>query len=547
MSLGQQIAPWLPSLRIYAAALAGEQSLGDVLVRHMLESIVDNPKSFPQALDARVALARCFENVSSKVELEGVSLADGTISTILRTDSRHALMARKSALLAAVLGYTVEEISFILGVSLDDVIDTLDRTATKLGRMPPRRILVAEPDAIIAQYIMSRFKELGHDIVGWATDERLALDMALDLAPDFIITETRLPLDPNGADNLISRIRARRPIDGVILSGLPEDHFKSEPFVSVGGVVAKPARFSILEIALYLASGGPGLAANLPQPAASLENETQAAIVNTEPVAFAPSAKVVNSIVELVHEDPRSSSPVVHLDVLRLDHAEEARRLLVVGHNLGTSYTSRLSKLSDLLDQPLTDETALRIANQVQALASFERVIEAELLPLQSADTLSFIRSLDQFARQFPAWREFLIAAESMPAIKTETAEAAQQLAAALTDAPGLLSDEIREVITEARAVEADAPSEVGQRYLIGVVRNVYAAIARWCMARAGGVTTRFNDQFDEKVGDALVDVVGNLILVAGAPLAVMATTLPKEFIWVGPALAALRSLKPNR
>src|SRR5690606_20512031 len=58
--LSQALAPHLPLLRRYARALTGSQSSGDAYVRACLQTIVDDPATFPRELAPRVGLYRIF-------------------------------------------------------------------------------------------------------------------------------------------------------------------------------------------------------------------------------------------------------------------------------------------------------------------------------------------------------------------------------------------------------------------------------------------------------------------------------------------------------
>ena len=61
MSLAEQIAPHLPSLRRFARLLTGSQQAGDTAVARLLEAILAEPFTFPP-LPARVGLYHCFIN-----------------------------------------------------------------------------------------------------------------------------------------------------------------------------------------------------------------------------------------------------------------------------------------------------------------------------------------------------------------------------------------------------------------------------------------------------------------------------------------------------
>ena len=69
MAIAEKIAPHLPYLRRFARALCGSQESGDAYVVAVLESLVEDPSSFSQSDEPRVALYSCFLKVWNSVRV----------------------------------------------------------------------------------------------------------------------------------------------------------------------------------------------------------------------------------------------------------------------------------------------------------------------------------------------------------------------------------------------------------------------------------------------------------------------------------------------
>src|SRR5688572_12180828 len=59
---------------------------------------------------------------------------------------------------------------------------------------PARRVLVAEDEAIIRLDLAEMLGEAGYDVVGQAGDGEQAVAMALDLRPDIVIMDVKMPV-----------------------------------------------------------------------------------------------------------------------------------------------------------------------------------------------------------------------------------------------------------------------------------------------------------------------------------------------------------------
>jgi AmiR/NasT family two-component response regulator len=68
-------------------------------------------------------------------------------------------------------------------------IDTLRDVTTSM----PRRVLIAEDEALIRLDLKEMLQEAGYDVVGEAADGQQAIDLAEELRPDLVILDVKMP------------------------------------------------------------------------------------------------------------------------------------------------------------------------------------------------------------------------------------------------------------------------------------------------------------------------------------------------------------------
>ncbi|WP_182349459.1 ANTAR domain-containing response regulator [Tomitella gaofuii] len=90
-----------------------------------------------------------------------------------------------------------------------------DRTAQQ-----PRRVLVAEDEALIRLDLVEMLTEVGYRVVGEAADGQRAVDLAAELKPDLVIMDVKMPRR-DGID-AASEIASRRIAPVVILTAFSQ-------------------------------------------------------------------------------------------------------------------------------------------------------------------------------------------------------------------------------------------------------------------------------------------------------------------------------------
>jgi response regulator NasT len=84
----------------------------------------------------------------------------------------------------------------------------------------PRRVVVAEDEALIRLDLVEMLREEGYDVVGEAGDGQAAVDLAVELKPDLVIMDVKMPRR-DGID-AASEIAAKRLAPVVILTAFSQ-------------------------------------------------------------------------------------------------------------------------------------------------------------------------------------------------------------------------------------------------------------------------------------------------------------------------------------
>lgn len=85
---------------------------------------------------------------------------------------------------------------------------------------PPRRVVVAEDEALIRLDLVEMLREEGYDVVGEAGDGQRAVELADELKPDLVIMDVKMPRR-DGID-AASEIAERRIAPVVILTAFSQ-------------------------------------------------------------------------------------------------------------------------------------------------------------------------------------------------------------------------------------------------------------------------------------------------------------------------------------
>ncbi|MCD2104498.1 MULTISPECIES: ANTAR domain-containing response regulator [Rhodococcus] len=88
------------------------------------------------------------------------------------------------------------------------------------NQLAPRRVVVAEDEALIRMDLVEMLREEGYDVVGEAGDGQVAVELAESLRPDLVIMDVKMPRR-DGID-AASEIAAKRIAPVVILTAFSQ-------------------------------------------------------------------------------------------------------------------------------------------------------------------------------------------------------------------------------------------------------------------------------------------------------------------------------------
>lgn len=169
-------------LRRFARILTGTQQWADLCVVQLMEDLLLEPQLLDLAMAPKVALYRRLLQLLSLVppDMEG---GDRPYVTPL---------SRQARLLTVVEGFTRADASDVLGVS-PDKLDALHQQAKfALARQSGARIMIIEDEAFLALELEFLVSDLGHEYLATAATSAEAVDKALLLKPDLILSDVQL-------------------------------------------------------------------------------------------------------------------------------------------------------------------------------------------------------------------------------------------------------------------------------------------------------------------------------------------------------------------
>jgi DNA-directed RNA polymerase specialized sigma24 family protein len=223
MSLAERVAPQLPYLRRLARAVTGSQTAGDGLVANLLQGLIAEPQRFsvdaPSRLEAfrllcrelrRTDIARQPRDVTARWELE----------TIRRLEPIPVLH-RLAFLLRSVEGFSLSEVSHILGEPVEAVQRYIDSFAKELANELATDVLIIEDEPIIAMEIEELVRSLGHRISGIARTHSEAVSAVARSRPGLILADIQLA-DGSSGIAAVNEILSSFDLPVIFITAYPE-------------------------------------------------------------------------------------------------------------------------------------------------------------------------------------------------------------------------------------------------------------------------------------------------------------------------------------
>jgi CheY-like chemotaxis protein/DNA-directed RNA polymerase specialized sigma24 family protein len=192
---------YVPYLRRHARLLTGSQEIGDECVRICLEMVVAEPRHL-EGGDLKVRLFRAFHAAWRVVEttlseaspLEAVELSDRVEQGLGGLPP----LERRVLLLAVVENFTYPEIAQILDLDEARAVELLAQARRDLHAQVSVPVLIIEDETVIAMELSRIMEEMGHTVVGVASREAVAVELAEQTSPRLILCDIKLLDDDNG-------------------------------------------------------------------------------------------------------------------------------------------------------------------------------------------------------------------------------------------------------------------------------------------------------------------------------------------------------------
>ncbi|MBN9563294.1 MAG: response regulator [Alphaproteobacteria bacterium] len=229
----------LPYARRYARALSGSQVRGDGLVADSLKDMLsgDEPTSDPRAA-LYTHVTRRFDRLAGP----------GTPEIGLRRKQRQLL------LLTSLEEMPIEGAAPVVGLDLEFAKAELADARDRLRASAATDVLIIEDEPIIAMDIEELVQGCGHRVVGVASTERDAVDIARRTRPGLILADINLGAGGDGA-NAVSRILQSHHVPVIFVTAYPERLLTGEE-VEPAFVITKPFEPIMLAVATYQAVTG---------------------------------------------------------------------------------------------------------------------------------------------------------------------------------------------------------------------------------------------------------------------------------------------------
>lgn len=223
MTLSTRIAAHLPFLRRYARAITGTQTSGDAYVAATLEALIADVGAFPAASNDRVALFKLFSAIFGSANVT-IRPTDSPFAWEKRAASHLSAMPvreRQAFILAAVEGFTPDQIGEILDVAREEVPALLEEAADIVSRQVATDIMIIEDEPLIAMDIESMVEELGHSVTGIARTHAEAVELFNRHRPGMVLADIQLADGSSGIDAVNDILRTAN-IPVIFITAFPE-------------------------------------------------------------------------------------------------------------------------------------------------------------------------------------------------------------------------------------------------------------------------------------------------------------------------------------
>lgn len=233
------IVPHLVALRRYAHAYAGCRQRGDAYIEICVEVLLEDPRWLRREKTLRLDLFKLLhaviDRVGGETEIEADEVRDeegrmrGAILSLAPT-------RRRLVLLLSFEDLQTKDLAYIMGLEETAVKAQLQHAWKDIYQRPQARVLILEDEELIAELISDTVEELGHTVVGVASNERSAIELARAMDPELVLADVRLR-GGSGA-RAVEAIRGKSNVPVIFITGYPDgikatgadDYVMAKPF-----------------------------------------------------------------------------------------------------------------------------------------------------------------------------------------------------------------------------------------------------------------------------------------------------------------------------
>ncbi len=235
----------LPYARRYARALIGSQARGDAMVADSLRDLLaeDAPQD-PSVNEARPALYQAITHRFDGLTTLNPPTPPGGLSSL----------QRKLLLLTSLEELPVGKAAAVLGIPATEAAVETATARDHLRAGAATDVLIIEDEPIIAMDIEELVLNCGHRVVGMATTESEAVEMAERHKPGLILADINLGIGGDGTA-AVSRIMRHHYAPVIFVTAYPERLLTGDD-LEPAYVITKPFEPLTLAIATYQAVTG---------------------------------------------------------------------------------------------------------------------------------------------------------------------------------------------------------------------------------------------------------------------------------------------------
>jgi CheY-like chemotaxis protein len=190
-TLSEKIVHWLPDLRCYSHALSGSQKRGDVRLKLFLEVLLEHRDALASSGDIRKDLYRLYHTVLHRLDLdiEGGEVEAGSDQRLRNAVAALPQRAREVLLLTSLAGFSLADVSEILGIRQGGVQHQLAEAKATIQQRMSARILIIEDEDREAAMIERTLEEMGHTVVGVAHPDATAAQLARETNAELVVAD----------------------------------------------------------------------------------------------------------------------------------------------------------------------------------------------------------------------------------------------------------------------------------------------------------------------------------------------------------------------